>query len=974
MNVFNPTVFWSWNGDIKAEEARRQVGLLADQGVKGVFVHARGGLRTPYMGDEWFAAFDAVIDEAQGRNLDVWIYDEEGWPSGHAGGRVAANGKEFKMKKLYTATCLGDIPQEDILAAYIKEEDEYRLTEDLEKANFFIYYKIEYEDKADLAYEKSGEKFLEYTHEVYKKRYGQYFGNVIKGVFFDESGLGFQWPEYPFFWSDSIPAEYKKQYGEDIKKDLWKLYSGEEINCFVGRYVNVFTTLFKKNFIQTIDGWCKRNNLRLTGHFCMEECLHTSVRMVGSVMELYAEYDISGIDFLGRRKASPVLTHQLTSILSQYGKTDAMCEVLGCAGWDASFHQLSSTWKQIGLYGINIPCIHLSAYTIEGNAKFDHPMFFSYQANWWEKASALLKDMQSFTDFNGAGKSANDILVISPLYSLYPLACRGELSRKITNGFRQLSEELDAGQFLYDYGDERLMAKDARVENGKLCVGKMQYSFVIVPQCLSLKRSTFELLKEFVSQGGKILFIEEFPKYIDWEKSGEIAEFARSFYQYAEEGALTFAKRNLLKKSLYYYGYRRKVTLTDRMDEETDEDVLLGIRETDDELRITAFNRSTTSEKKLRLKVDGYCTIVERNLHTGEDETCVCQTADGQVWCEIEIPTTSQGCFIAKTQAETGKAEDVISMMQLPIKEVTVGENYATIDQATLKCGEKSNFDFTGRLVYEANGKDAEVEYRFSVQDELPCLKALLETERAVAVTLNGQDICNRVCGWKIDKCLIEYDISKLVKEGENVLNIVYPAEEVAKKAGERVQAVYLVGEFDCSFEEYTRYSNFVRAKGRFTLTNRRAQYDCARDLTEQGLWCYRGKAKYRTMAKKQSGKSYLKFGVVNGGTAEIFVNGKHAYDLVDFYAEHEITKYLTEEENEIEIVLYSTDRNLLGPHHHTLGKPAMVGVQSFMGEKCFSDHILYGHLKDDEIYEKNLSFVEFNIDKIYLIIKEAKQ
>lgn len=972
MNVFNPTVFWSWNNKIECAEARRQVNLLADQGVKGIFIHARGGLRTPYMGEEWFDAIDDVIEEAQQRAVDVWLYDEEGWPSGHAGGRVASNGKEFQMKKLLTATSLGNIPKEDILAAYIIKNDEYCLTENLTEANFFVYYKIEFEDKADLMYEKSGEKFLECTHEVYKKRYEKYFGNVIKGVFFDESGLGFQWPEYPFYWSDSIPAEYERQYGKDIRQDLWRLYSCEEINLFVEKYVNVSTTLFRKNFIQKIDNWCKQNNLRMTGHFCMEEALHTSARMTGSVMELYADYDISGIDFLGRRKASPVLLHQLTSVLNQYDKTDALCEVLGCSSWDASFNQLSWTWKQFGLHGINIPCIHLSAYSIEGDTKFDHPMFFSYQANWWEKANALLKEMEKFTNFNCEGKAINDILVISPVYSLYPLQCRGEMSRRITNSFRQLSEELDAGQFLYDYGDEKLMAQNGVVKDGKLQIGKAEYSFVIIPKCLSLKKTTFDLLKEFVAQGGKLLFIEDYPQFIDWEKNEEFDKFARSFYQYVEEGALTFAKRYLLKRSLYYYGYRRKVTLTDRVDEETDEDVLLGVRKTEEGLRITAFNRSTTSEKKLRLKVDGYTSIVEKNMLTGEEELLEGQTADNCVWCEIDISPTSHKCFIAKNQMLLGKSKKVISVTELPLTSVTVGENYVTIDRATLKCGQKISEDFTGRLIYEANGEAAEVIYSFSVQDKPSVLKVLLETDNAISVSLNGQDISICKCGWKIDKCLKEYDISALVKKGENILSIVYPESEVAIKAGERVQAAYLVGEFDCSFEGYTRYSNFIRTNGRFILTQRRETYDCQRDLTEQGLWFYRGKATYVTSVKKQLGKSYLKFGAINGGVVEIRVNGEHACDVVDFYAEYEITRWLTKEDNEIEIILYSTDRNLLGPHHHALGKPAMVGYQSFMGEKCFSDHILYGHLTEDEIYENNLSFVQFNVKGINLIRKET--
>ena len=974
MNTFYPTVFWAWNNLIEINEVKRQMHLFAEQGIKGIFVHARHGLRTPYLGTQWFSAFDAVIDAAKETNLDVWIYDENGWPSGHAGGRVAANGKEFQMKTLFTATNKSVIPEENIVAAYIKNGDNYCLTDNYNEANYFIYYIIESEVLADLMFKKSGEKFIECTHEIYKKHYEQYFGNVIKGVFFDESGVEIHWPDYLFLWSDSLPEEYARLYGEDIRKDLWRLYSDEEINTFTGRFTLLCTSLFKKNFLLPISKWCKNNNLRLTGHFCMEESLHVSLRMTGSVMEMYNDYDISGVDFLGRRKTSPLLAHQLTSVINQCGKKDALCEVFGCAGWDASFNQLFWTWKQFGLYGINMPCIHLSSYSIEGDAKFDHPLFFSYQENRWEKFGSFLKLLGRFTDFNGEGKSLNDILVINPIYSLAPLQCNKDLSRRINNGFRQLSEELDAAQFLYDYGDEKLMAEMGHIENGKLCIGESKYSFVIVPMCLSLFQTTFDLIKKFIADGGKILFIEDFPKFIDWQKSEEISNFAHSFNQYNEYGCLTFAKRNLLKKSLYFYGYRRKVTITDRDDEVDDDEIMLNLRETDDGLHITVFNRSTTSEKKIRLKVNGYRSIVLKDIITDSEKNISFFTTEDKVWCDIEIPPTSHSCFIARNVLDFSVKEEVISVERLWFEKVVLGENFVTMDRATYRSGDIIKKDFTGKLCYIANGKDVQIDYSFSVENTLSKLYAIAETRNAIVVELNGINLSNRLCGWAIDKSFYKYDICDLVKPGENILSVIYPAEEISKKSMEKVQAAYLFGEFNCIFETYSKYSNFVRCKGNFLLKELMHSYNPNEDLTAQGLWFYRGKAKYSTTIKKQVGQSFLKFDGINGGMLEIYVNGKHVSDVVDFYAEYEITEYLTLENNLLEVVLYSTNRNLFGPHHHAIGKPAMVGFQSFMGTKCFTDSIMYDYLGEDEVYDEDMSFVYYYLDKVFLILKEKKK
>ena len=46
------------------------------------FMHARGGLRTEYMGEEWFENVEAAIDEARTLEMHPWAYDENGWPSG----------------------------------------------------------------------------------------------------------------------------------------------------------------------------------------------------------------------------------------------------------------------------------------------------------------------------------------------------------------------------------------------------------------------------------------------------------------------------------------------------------------------------------------------------------------------------------------------------------------------------------------------------------------------------------------------------------------------------------------------------------------------------------------------------------------------------------------------------------------------------------------------------------------------------
>ena len=80
--------FWSWNDKLDADELVRQVEWMNENGIGGFFMHARGGLKTEYLGEEWFKCIDACAKRAKELGMHAYAYDENGWPSGFAGGRL----------------------------------------------------------------------------------------------------------------------------------------------------------------------------------------------------------------------------------------------------------------------------------------------------------------------------------------------------------------------------------------------------------------------------------------------------------------------------------------------------------------------------------------------------------------------------------------------------------------------------------------------------------------------------------------------------------------------------------------------------------------------------------------------------------------------------------------------------------------------------------------------------------------------
>ena len=80
--------FWSWNDKLEEEHLVEQIEWMHKNGAGGFFMHARGGLKTPYLSEEWMNCIDVCVKAAKERGMQAWVYDEDGWPSGFVGGKL----------------------------------------------------------------------------------------------------------------------------------------------------------------------------------------------------------------------------------------------------------------------------------------------------------------------------------------------------------------------------------------------------------------------------------------------------------------------------------------------------------------------------------------------------------------------------------------------------------------------------------------------------------------------------------------------------------------------------------------------------------------------------------------------------------------------------------------------------------------------------------------------------------------------
>ena len=98
--AYRPLSFWFWNDRLESDELLRQIAELDEKGFGGFFMHSRPGIGTTYLSDEWMRCVRLCEEEAQKRGMQAWLYDEELWPSGGAGGLVPSADPSFRQKEL----------------------------------------------------------------------------------------------------------------------------------------------------------------------------------------------------------------------------------------------------------------------------------------------------------------------------------------------------------------------------------------------------------------------------------------------------------------------------------------------------------------------------------------------------------------------------------------------------------------------------------------------------------------------------------------------------------------------------------------------------------------------------------------------------------------------------------------------------------------------------------------------------------
>ena len=336
-NAFKPINFWSWNGLMEEEEVRWQIKEFKNKGFGGFFIHSRAGRLISYMGEQWMKACGYAIDEAEKQGLDVWLYDEDGWPSGFAGGLVNGCGKEFWAKTLSFESELPKNSVYEILADFKRVNNSYkRVDNDTAQADLYCIVKM-IPTYVDLMNPDVTKEFIKVTHEVYKNHFSEFFGNTIKGIFTDEPQLIGKFP-----WSSALQKRYLEEYGDDLLDVIWCLNEKDGYTDIKYRYRYLTNLLFLEGYVRQVNDWCNANNIIFTGHFSSEDGLVEQSTANGGVMPFYMEMGMPGIDYLGNRYTSVNLMKQVASVAHIRNIPYILSRSFGRSGCNVSYKVVMS--------------------------------------------------------------------------------------------------------------------------------------------------------------------------------------------------------------------------------------------------------------------------------------------------------------------------------------------------------------------------------------------------------------------------------------------------------------------------------------------------------------------------------------------------------------------------------------------------------------------------------------------------------
>ncbi|MBL7185601.1 MAG: hypothetical protein ISS70_04695 [Phycisphaerae bacterium] len=940
---------WVWNDMLTEQQIVDTMRDLAAQKVRQVFVHPRPGLMTPYLSSDWFRLWKVALKEAEKLDMNVWIYDENSYPSGFAGGLVPdampeSRGRGLAFREEKSTGKFGD----DTLAVFRLGDDGYENITDQVKAGKdfpsggYLTVSIRRASNSpwfggksyvDILYPGVTEKFLAVTMEPYRRQIGDEFGKRVPGVFTDEPHLR---PAGGHPWTPDLPELFEKKWGYSLVDHLPSLVRPlGDYKRVRHNYLQVLLEAFIDRWGKPYYNYCQRNGLEFTGHYWEHEwpnCLSSPDNMA-----MYAWHQRPAIDTLMNQYKED--THaqfgnvravkELSSVANQLGRKRTLCEAYGAGGWDLRFEDMKRIGDWLYVLGVNTLNEHLSYITIRGARKRDHPQSFSYHTPWWKAYHVMADYFTRLSAVLSQGQQINRVLLIEPtttawMYQGDPKH-RAKLD-KIGEEFQKLALSFERAQVEYDIGCEDIIARHGSVDGPSFVIGQRKYETVILtPLTENLNSATMDLLERYVKSSGTVICCGKPPSYVDGrlsKRSQDIA--ARSGWK---RGDSTEVARTLMGRSADGFAIRR---------DENDKGILFHHRrELEDGQFLLLVNTSieAASSGSLETSMRG----VER-WHPDTGEIAAYPSIRNATGTRVRFelpPCGSLLLFLARESREPARAksQSTVTIRPQGVFDIRRGQdNVLTLDYVDVTAGgeTKKNIYFyqASQFAFAQNGMERnpwdsavqfgdelikttfparsgfEAVYRFNITEEVPRpLYIAIERPDLYSITCNGKSVSPVKGQWWLDKAFGKIDITNAAKSGENTVTI----KALPMTIYHEIEPAYLLGDFALKATE----TGFAVEPGSVSTLN-------------LGVWNKQGHPFYAAdvaysrnfVVARPAGRYVVELQDWYGSVAEVLVNGRSAGFVAYRPWEIDVTDVIVPGLNRISVVVTGTLKNMLGPHH----------------------------------------------------------
>ncbi len=966
---------WTWNDMLTEEQIVSSMEDLAGQGVKQAFVHPRPGLMTPYLSEDWFRLWKVALREAERLDMNIWIYDENSYPSGFAGGIVSeampeARGKRLEIKEANAAP----EASENLIAVFRMDGEKcidvtakVKAGEELPKQKYLVCsYALSptggwFGGKfyVDLLHPGVTEKFIDVTLEAYRREIGEHFGKRMPGWFTDEPHLA---PGGGLHWSPHLPELFEKRWGYSLVENLPSLVRP------VGDWKRVRHNYYQLLLEQFIDCWakpcyeyCEKHGIEFTGHYW--EHGWPGAGHGGDNMAMYAWHQRPAIDCLmndyqegphsqfGNVRA--VL--ELASVANQMGCERTLCEAYGAGGWDLRFEDMKRIGDWLYVLGVNTLDEHLSYITIRGARKRDHPQSFSYHAPWWDSYHVMAEYFTRLSLIMSQGEQINEILVLEPTTAAWMYQGDAAKLEPLGDRFQKLVTDLAKAQVEFDLGCEDIIARHGSVSGDRFVVGERSYHTVVLPPDMeNVGGKTLELLKAYCAGGGQLLCCGPVPTRVDGSESTAAGGLAdQSGFQAVEADAL--------EKSLLELGDKDFVIA----DNERSKGMLFHHRrQVEDGQFVLLVNTSIDSPYGGWLETRAGA-IQKWDPSTGDvtpySDTPIRKAGDVSRFEFVLHPCGSLLLFLANEQAVPAEAGSGVAFHAIDPRDSMairrLDPNVLTLDyvdvhvvgesRKAVYCPQAAKFifqkhglpdgdpwsravQFGDELITKTFPADSgfSASYRFTIEESVPeSLEIVVERPDLYTITCNGKPVEATKDAWWLDKAFGRIELSKAAKVGENVVTITASPLTMYHE----LEPAYVIGDFSVESAE----AGFViqpakrlelgswKAQG-MPLYGNRVSYSQSFDVVKRGGYRALSGTRLPDVGEKGGRFQVRLSGLLRdpakpewyGSVAKVIVNSKPAGHIAFQPWNLDVTDFIRPGANTVEVVVTGTLKNTLGPHH----------------------------------------------------------